>query len=151
MLQGAKDDGQVRAGLFAKTVSYAHEGDLKSAQLELEKQYALGEKTGDVLAMSGDLALMGNLAIESGDAAGAEMRYRRALEIVEVSPSVPEVNKENLRRLASFRAARAALVRNDRRRPWKRARSSTRMSPTRASLPEELAHDWRSAALAESR
>src|SRR5262245_20306296 len=113
MLQTAKDDGQRRAGLFSKTVSYVHEGDFVSAQGELEKQYALGEKIGDALAMSGDLALMGNLALEAGDAATAETRFRRALEVVESSTTVAEANKENQRRLAPYRAGRVALARND--------------------------------------
>ena len=113
MLQSAKDDGQRRAGLFGKTVSYVHEGDLKAAQGEIEKQYALGEKIGDALAMSGDLALMGNLALEAGDPTAAETRYRRALEVVEASTSVAAVNKENQRRLQPFRAGRVALARND--------------------------------------
>jgi len=113
MLQGAKDDGQRRAGLFSKTVSYVHAGDLAAAQSEIEKQYALGEKIGDALAMSGDLALMGNLALEAGDVTGAETRYRRALEVVEASTSVAAVNKENQRRLQPFRAGRVALARND--------------------------------------
>ena len=113
LLQGAKDDGQRRNGLFAKTVSYVHEGDLAAAERELDQQYALGEKIGDALAMSGDLVLMGNLALEAGDAAAAETRYRRALEVVEASSSVAAANKENQRRLQPYRAGRVALARND--------------------------------------
>ena len=113
MLQGAKDDGQRRAGLFAKAVSYVHEGDLAAAQKELDQQYALCEKIGDALAMSGDLAVMGNLALEAGDATAAETRYRRALEVVESSTSVADANKENQRRLQPYRAGRVALARND--------------------------------------
>jgi tetratricopeptide (TPR) repeat protein len=113
MLQTAKDDGQRRAGLFSKTVSYVHEGDFAAAQGELEKQYALGEKIGDSLQMSGDVALMGTLALEAGDPATAEARFRRALEIVESSKSVAEPNKENQRRLEPYRAGRVALARND--------------------------------------
>jgi tetratricopeptide (TPR) repeat protein len=113
LLQGAQDDGQRRNGLFAKTVSYVHEGDLAAAQGELDKQYALCEKIGDALAMSGDLVLMGNLALEAGDAAAAETRYRRALEVVEASASVAAANKENQRRFQPYRAGRVALARND--------------------------------------
>jgi tetratricopeptide (TPR) repeat protein len=109
----AKDDGQRRAALFAKTVSYAHEGNFASAQSEMDKQYAMGEKIGDTLAMSGDLIAMGNLALESGDVAGAERRYRRALEIVEASPTVAEANKENQRRLQPYFMGRVALAKND--------------------------------------
>ncbi len=142
MLQPAKDDGQRRAGLFAKTVSYVHEGDLKAAQSELEKQYALGEKIGDALAMSGDLVLMGNLALEAGDAIAAETRYRRALEVVEASTSVAVVNKENLRRLQPFRDGRVALARNDlKAAKAQSAAFSSKVAGTGSVFQKKLAHE----------
>ncbi len=113
MLANAKDDGQRRTGLFGKTVSFVYEGDLASAQAELDKQFALGDKIGDALAMSGDLALMGNLALEAGDAATAEARFDRALAVVEASKTVAEANKEFQRRFQPYRAARVAFARND--------------------------------------
>jgi len=113
LLQKAKDDGQRRAGLFAKTVSYVHDSDFAAAQSEVDKQYGLGEKIGDALAMSGDLVLKGTLSLEAGDASAAETQYRRAMELVESSKTVADVNKENQRRLQPYRAGRVALVRND--------------------------------------
>jgi tetratricopeptide (TPR) repeat protein len=142
MLQSAKDDGQRRAGLFSKTVSYVHEGDFAAARHELEKQYALGEKIGDALAMSGDLALMGNLAIEAGDATAAETNYRRALEVVEASKSVAAVNKENQRRLQPYRAGRVALARND--LPTAKAQSaafSEKVASSGSAFQKKLAHE----------
>lgn len=113
MLAGAKDDGQRRAGLFAKTVSYANEGNYAAAQAEMDKQYTIAEKTADVLGMSGDLTAMGNIALESGDVAGAEARFKKANEIVEASPSVDAANKELQRRFGLFNAGRVALAKGD--------------------------------------
>ena len=142
MLQTAKDDGQRRAGLFAKTVSFVHEGDLASAQRELDKQYALGEKVGDALAMSGDLVLMGMLALEAEDPATAEARYRRALEVVEASTSVAEANKENQRRLQPYRAARVALARHDLAiAKAESERFSTKVAATGNDFQKKLAHE----------
>jgi tetratricopeptide (TPR) repeat protein len=142
MLQAAKDDGQRRAGLFAKTVSFVHEGDLASAQRELEKQYDLGEKVGDALAMGGDLALMGNLALEAGDPATAEGRYRRALEVVEASTSVAEANKENQRRLQPYRAARVAAARHDLAAAKSESeRFSAKVAATGNDFQKKLAHE----------
>jgi len=113
MLESAQDDGQRRAGLFAKTVSFAHQGDLRAAQAEMDKQYAIAEKTGDTLGMAGDLVAMGNIALESGDVAGAEGRFRKAGEMVQAAPNVAAANKENQRRFQVFLQARVALAKGD--------------------------------------
>lgn len=113
MLAKAQDDGQRRAGLFAKTVSYAFEGNYAAAQEEMAKQYALGEKIQDALAKAGDLVVMGDIALESGDFPAAEGRYRRAIEVVESAPTVAAANKENQRRLAIYNSAKVALAKSD--------------------------------------
>jgi tetratricopeptide (TPR) repeat protein len=142
MLRGAKDDGQVRAGLFAKTVSYAHQGDFKSAQTEIEKQYALGEKIGDALAMSGDLALMANLALEAGDVTAAEADFRKAWEVVDKSTTVAAVNKENQKRLVAYRAGRIALAKNDLATArTQSAAFSAQVAGTGSVFQKKLAHE----------
>ena len=109
----AKDDGQRRAALFARTVSYAHEGDFASAQKEIERQYELGVASGDTLAMIGDRVLMGTLAIENGDVAGADQRFASARELVESAATIPAANRVNQRRFQKFLRGRVALARND--------------------------------------
>ncbi len=113
MLAAAQDDGQRRGGLFAKTVSYAHEWNLAAAQQEMNKQLKLAEAIGDSQAMAGDLIAMGNIALENGDPAGAEAHFRRANEIVQAAPNVAAANKENQRRFSIFTAARVALAKGD--------------------------------------
>jgi tetratricopeptide (TPR) repeat protein len=113
VLAHARDDGDRRGALFARTVSWVAEGNFAEAQRELERQYALGEKIADELAMAGDLVLMGNLALETGKPAEAGKRFRRALELVEAAPDVAAENKANQRRFGLLADARVALAQGD--------------------------------------
>ncbi|MFN7942252.1 MAG: tetratricopeptide repeat protein [Thermoanaerobaculia bacterium] len=113
MLAKAEDDGQRRAGMFAKTVSYAFEGNFAAAQGEMGKQLALAEKIHDALGMAGDLTAMGDIAIAAGDAAAAEKYYQRAIDGVLAAPNVADANKENQRRFAIYNRAKVALGKGD--------------------------------------
>lgn len=113
MLAEAKDDGQRRAGLFAKTVSYVFEGNLAAAQEELSKQLALATKIQDELGMAGDSVFMGDLAIAAGDLEAAAGHYERAVGTVEKAPDVASANKENQRRFDLYNRAKLALAKGD--------------------------------------
>ncbi|HEY3172892.1 MAG TPA: tetratricopeptide repeat protein, partial [Thermoanaerobaculia bacterium] len=56
----ARNDGERRTGLFALTVLHVDGGKMAKALADVDKQYALGEKTKDAPAMAGDLQLKGN-------------------------------------------------------------------------------------------
>jgi tetratricopeptide (TPR) repeat protein len=112
-LARAEDDGQRRAALFARTVSYVYEGKFADAQAEMAKQLALAEKIGDAQNAAGDRVAMGNIAIASGDYANAAEQYRKALAGVEGSPAVAAANKENARRFAIYNRAKLALAQGD--------------------------------------
>ena len=112
-LAGAADDGQRRAALFAKTVSYAFEGDFPAAQAELARQLALAEKIHDALGMAGDLVAMGDLALAAGDVVAAAGHYQKAINTVEAAPDVAAANKENQRRFAIYNRAKVALAKGD--------------------------------------
>ena len=109
----AKDDGQRRAGLFAKTVSFAYEGNFAAAQAEMAKQHALAEKANDPLGMAGDEIAMGNLARAARDVAAAAKHYEEAAARVEAAPKVAEGNKANQRRFAIYNRAQIALDKGD--------------------------------------
>jgi tetratricopeptide (TPR) repeat protein len=109
----AKDDGQRRAALFARTVSWAHAGDLAAAQKDVERQYELGVASGDTLAMAGDWVLMGTLALEQGDAAAADREFANARDLIEKAANIPPANRANQRRFQKFLQGRVALARND--------------------------------------
>ena len=62
----ARNDGERRTALFGQMVVAADSGKLDQALAEVEKQYALGQKSNDVPAMAGDLQLKGNILLEMG-------------------------------------------------------------------------------------
>lgn len=109
----AADDGQRRAALFAKTVSYVFEGDFKAAQAEMGRQLALAEQTRDALGMAGDLVAMGDIALAAGDVAAAEGHYQKAIDTVDAAPNVAAANKQNQRRFAIYNRAKVALAKGD--------------------------------------
>ncbi len=55
---------------------------------EVDKQYALGEKTNDVPAMTGDLQLKGNIMLEMGKPDEAKALFERGLKMTEGSTLV---------------------------------------------------------------
>ena len=108
----ARNDGERRLALFAQTVLQVDGGNLSRALAEVDKQYALGEKTKDVPAMAGDLQLKGNILLEMGRAADARASFERGLKMIEDS-SLSQGVKDNNRRVIHFNRARVALVQKD--------------------------------------
>src|SRR5215213_5035882 len=87
----ARSDGDRRTALFAMTVVQADGGKLDKALEEVDKQYALGEKIGDVAAMTGDLQLKGNILAEMGKYDEAKAEYDRLLRMTEESALSQEI------------------------------------------------------------
>ena len=73
----ARSDGERRTGLFALTVVDIDSGKLDKALEDMDKQYALGEKTNDIPAMTGDLQLKGNILLEMGRSDDARALFDR--------------------------------------------------------------------------
>jgi len=108
----ARNDGEKRAALFARTVVYADRGDLNQALKEMDKQYAIAKTTGDIAGMAGDLVFMGNILIEKGDGDAALKQYEKANTLVQTSTLAKEV-KENNALLFFYNAARATMAKHD--------------------------------------
>lgn len=109
----ARNDGERRAALFAKTVAYVDEGHTAMALAEMDKQYALAEKINDAAAMSGDLGAMGNILYESGKYDEARAKFEKSLQLVEAAANLSPAFKENAKRGALYNAGRIALMKND--------------------------------------
>src|SRR5204863_9145521 len=77
----ARSDGERRTALFALTVVDVDSGKWDKALADVDKQYALGEKTGDVPVMTGDLQLVGNIMLEMGKYDEAKALYERGLKM----------------------------------------------------------------------
>jgi len=108
----ARNDGERRLALFALTVLHVDSGKMAQALADVDKQYALGEKTKDVPAMAGDLQLKGNILLEMGNAAGAKAAFERALKMIEDS-SLSQQIKDNNKRVIHYNLARVAVVKKD--------------------------------------
>ncbi len=109
----AKDDGQRRTAHFVRAVSFAHAGDLAGAHGAIEKQYEIATAEHDTLALSADLVVMGNIALERADADAADRYFARARQLVSGAVTVPAANKANQARFQKFLQGRVALARGD--------------------------------------
>jgi tetratricopeptide (TPR) repeat protein len=109
----ARNDGERRTALFAKSVTYVDEGNTAMALAELDKQYALAEKINDAAAMSGDLGAMGNILYESGKYDEALAKFEKSLQLVVEASNLSAAFKENAKRGNLYNTGRAALMKKD--------------------------------------
>ena len=93
MYNGALNDGQRRGALQAKSISYIFEGNVEQALKEQEKRYAIAKMSDDVVAMSGDLGLMGNILVEFGQPERATEKYQESLKLIRESEQSSEQKK----------------------------------------------------------
>lgn len=108
----ARNDGERRTALFGMTVVNADGGKFDKAVAEVDKQYALGEKTNDVPNMSGDLQLKATIMLETGKYDDAKSLFERALKMTEDSNQSQEI--KNIAKLFNhFNLARIALGEKD--------------------------------------
>ena len=108
----ARSDAERRTALFALTVVEADNGKLDAALAEVEKQYALGEKTNDVGGMTGDLQLKGNILLEMGKADEAKTAFERLVKMTDESSLSQEI-KDNAKLFHHYNLARVALAKKD--------------------------------------
>jgi len=108
----ARSDAERRTALFALTVVDVDSGKWDAALADVDKQYALGEKTGDVPGMTGDLQLKGNILLEMGKHDDAKAQYEKGLKMTEDSNLSPEI-KDNARVFHHYNMARVALGKKD--------------------------------------
>src|SRR6185436_19208556 len=92
----ARSDAERRTALFALTVVDVDSGKWDAALADVDKQYALGEKTSDVPGMTGDLALKGNILLEMGKYDEAKAQFEKGLKMTEES-GLPQAVKDNAR------------------------------------------------------
>jgi tetratricopeptide (TPR) repeat protein len=112
LLAVARSDGERLTAHFWTAMSYVHEGATDQALAEIEKMAAIDEAGGDMVALSGTLAQMGNVLLEAGrvDEAAAKFQERDAtIARADVAAQV----KQGAQRQALFDEARVALARND--------------------------------------
>jgi tetratricopeptide (TPR) repeat protein len=110
--QKARTDGERRTGLFALTVVYLDGGKMARALENVDKQYALAEKTDNVPAMAFDRGLKGNILMEMGKPDQARAEYEHGLKLIEGSNLSQEI-KDNARLVHHYNLARVAAAKKD--------------------------------------
>jgi tetratricopeptide (TPR) repeat protein len=108
----ARSDAERRTALFAQTVVDVDSGKMDKALAEMDKQYALGEKTNDIPAMTGDLQFKGNIMLEMGKPDEAKALFERGLKMTEDSNLSQEI-KDNAKLFHHYNLARVALAKKD--------------------------------------
>jgi tetratricopeptide (TPR) repeat protein len=108
----SRSDGERRTALFAMTVLDIDGGKMDKALEDVDKQYALGEKTNDVPGMAGDLQLRGNILAEMGKYDEAKVAFDRALKMTQDSNLSQEI-KDNAKLFNHFNLAVVAIGKKD--------------------------------------
>ena len=108
----ARTDGERRTGLFALTVVHVDDGKLAKALADVDRQYELGEKTGDVPAMAGNQALKGNILLEMGKPDQAKAEFEKGLKLVQASGLSQQI-KDNAVLNSHNNLARVAAAKKD--------------------------------------
>jgi tetratricopeptide (TPR) repeat protein len=108
----ARSDAERRTALFGMTVLDVDSGKMDKALEDMDKQYALGEKTNDVPAMVGDLQFKGNILLEMAKYDEARTLFERLLKMTEDSSLSQEI-KDNAKLFHHYNLARVALEKKD--------------------------------------
>ncbi|UCC83478.1 MAG: tetratricopeptide repeat protein, partial [Gemmatimonadota bacterium] len=93
-------------------VSYVHEGNNEAAIGKVEEMYKIAEENADAAQMSGDLNLIADILLHSGDPEKALTKFQRSVETMD-GANVPDEVKEGTRRNHLYDAARVALMSDD--------------------------------------
>jgi len=108
----ARSDGERRTALFALTVVDVDSGKWDKALADVDQQYALGEKSGDVPGMTGDLQLRGNILLEMSKYDEAKAQYEKGLKMTQDSSLSQEI-KDNAALFQHYNLGRVALGKKD--------------------------------------
>ena len=112
LYDAARDDGDRRFALFARTVIYVDGGRTRAALAEAEKEYTLDKTRGDSANMSGDALLIGNILLDAGRPAEAAKRFQQSRELIEKSSLSADV-KEDAKLAAHYNNGLVALAKGD--------------------------------------
>lgn len=108
----ARSDAEQRTALFNQTVVDVDSGQWDKALAGMDKQYALGEKTNDLPAMTGDLQFKGNILLEMGKYDEAKALFDRLVKMTDESSLSQEI-KDNTRLFHHFNMARVSVGKKD--------------------------------------
>jgi len=108
----ARSDGDRRTALFGLTVVNVDGGKLDEALGNMDKQFALAEKIGDVAQMSADLTTKGNILLEMGKFDEARESFERSLKLTQESNLSKEI-KDNAALFHHLNLAKVSIGKKD--------------------------------------
>jgi tetratricopeptide (TPR) repeat protein len=108
LLKVARSDGDRRAAHFAMAVSFADEGKLEDALVQIDTEYEMADKIDDASAKAGDLINMGSILLEEGKPEQAQSKYDDAFKQVEDSDLSKDI-KENANRIYLYNCAKVSI------------------------------------------
>jgi tetratricopeptide (TPR) repeat protein len=108
----ARTDGERRQACTWRAFAHLHNGDHESAIAEIRRRYDIAAETDDFGAMSGDLNVIGDILLDSGQAEAARSSYEEQLVLSEKSNATAEA-KQGVRRNHLADLTRVALQLGD--------------------------------------
>jgi tetratricopeptide (TPR) repeat protein len=108
----ARNDGERRNALFGMAVVDVDSGKMDKALQDIDKEYAIAEKSNDAAAMAGDLQNKGTILVEMGKYDDAKAQFDRALKVTEGSNLSQEI-KDNAKLLNHYNMATVDLGKKD--------------------------------------
>jgi tetratricopeptide (TPR) repeat protein len=138
----ARHDGERRAAIFARAITYVDEGDYDKAIGELNMQHALAMANNDIATMANDLGTMGRVYFEQGKYDEAMAMYEQAVEVIAASDLSDEI-KENVELGYVFRSATVAIKKGQVAKARKKAMTyfkaaTNRQSPNQIRAAHQL-------------
>ncbi len=112
MATKARNDGELRTAYFGMAVVSADSAKFDEALAAMGKEYAVAEKSNDVVSMSADLQAEGIIYLAKQDYAGAAKVYDKSYRLIADS-SQPQEIKDNAALLYEFNQAEVAVNRKD--------------------------------------
>ena len=112
MADQARNDNELRTALFGMAVVAADSGKLDKALQEIDKEFAVAEKTNDVASMAADLQAKGNILVEMTKYDAAAQQFDRSLQTIQ-SSSLSQKIKDNATLVHHFNLAALAISKKD--------------------------------------
>jgi len=108
----ARNDGERQGALIAKTIHDVDGGKMDKAMQEMDKEFALGEKTNDAWMMSDALGTKGFILVQTGKYDEASAAYEKSRKLIEESDT-PQAIKDQVKLGQHSSAAMIAMKKKD--------------------------------------
>ena len=108
----ALNDGERRLAYFGMSVVASDGGKFDKAEQAMDKEYAIAQKTNDVVSMAADLQAKGNIYFAMPNLTAAKQQFDKSFQMIQGASLDGEI-KENSRLLHEFNLAAIAIEQKD--------------------------------------